>query len=301
MNSKRSTGIDLFCGLGGLSLGMQRAGITPVLGVDVWPAAVAAYQANFPRAAVAEGDLADKRFQDDLIRAWRGKARFVVGGVPCQSFSRRNIVNREGSELPFHFVRIATALDPEYVVMEEVANITTMVHPKTGKSYAETIADAFRRRGYSADYRVLNAADHGVAQSRRRLFLVARKGKHAAPFPELVKRPRIPVSRVISPPYTPITDYANEMAKRPGKRMGYNVMDLDKPSPTVTTEFRNPGTWYVIPVEGGRFALIGMKNGLRVQGFPASWKLTPNLTTNRILIGNAVPPPMAKAVLAPLV
>lgn len=299
MKSSDSSGIDLFCGLGGLSLGMKQAGITPILGVDVWPDALVAYKKNFRRASTAEGDLSNRKFQDSLIEKWRGKARFVVGGVPCQSFSMRNKVSRDGSDLPFDFVRVSTALDPEYVIMEEVPNIASMVYPKTKTSYADAVVAGFKRRGYSAEFRILNAADHGVAQSRRRFFLVARRGKHESVFPQLRKRNHIPVSRVISPPYQPVSEYATSLVRSNQKKWAYTVLDPAKPSPTVTTQFNTAGTWNVLETENG-YVTIGIKNGLRIQGFPASWNLTDKVTKNYILIGNAVPPPLARAVLSSL-
>ena len=293
-------GIDLFCGLGGLSLAMKQAGVTPILGVDLWADAVSVYKKNFPRADVAQGDLGVKSFRDALVDEWKGKADLVVGGVPCQSFSSRNIRTRTGSKLPFHFVDVTTKLDPEYILMEEVPGLASMMHsPK--KTYAQALVDAFKHKGYSAEYRVLNAADHGVAQSRRRLFMIARRGKHVDVFPDIRKSPRIPISRVISPPYDPITEYAAEVLRtNTVKKMGYKIIDLDKPSPTVSTHYNVPGAWAAVPLGGGEFGTLGTRNALRVQGFPASWKLTGRRNTDRVLIGNAVPPPMAKRILSQL-
>lgn len=294
------TGIDLFCGLGGLSLAMKQAGVTPILGVDVWSEAVSVYKKNFPRADAAQGDLSAKPFRDALVDRWRGKASLVVGGVPCQSFSSRNIRTRTGSKLPFHFVDLAARLEPDFVLMEEVPGLASMLHSPR-KTYAQALVDAFRRRGYSAEYRVLNAADHGVAQSRRRLFMVARRGAHASVFPDVKKSPRIPVSRVISPPYDPITEYAEEVLRtNTVKKMGYKVLDLDRPSPTVSTHYNVPGAWGAVPLGDGKFGTLGTRNALRVQGFPASWQVTGRRNVDRVLIGNAVPPPMAKRVLSEL-
>jgi DNA (cytosine-5)-methyltransferase 1 len=183
--------------------------------------------------------------------------------------------------------------------MEEVPNIASMVYPKTGTSYADAVVAAFKRNGYSAEFRILNAADHGVAQSRRRFFLVARRGKHESVFPQLKKGEHIPVSRVISPPYQPVSEYAASLVRSKKKRWAYTVLNQEKPSPTVTTQFNGAGTWNVVETDDG-YATIGVKNGLRIQGFPDSWKLTDKVTKNYILIGNAVPPPLAKAVLSSL-
>lgn len=293
-------GIDLFCGLGGLSLAMKQSGVSPILGVDIWEVALETYKKNFPKASVEQGDLGDEKFRDSIVKEWKGKADIVVGGVPCQSFSSRNIRTRTGSKLPFHFVDITTRLDPEYVLMEEVPGLQSMMH-SPGKTYAQAIVDAFKRKGYSAEYRVLNAADHNVPQSRRRLFMIARRGKHDGIFPDLKKNPRIPLSRVLSHPYDPITDYATGVLKtNMEKKMGYKILDLDKPSPTVSTNYNVPGAWAAVPLPNGEFATIGTKNALRIQGFPSSWKLTGRRNVDRVLIGNAVPPPIAKKILTNL-
>jgi site-specific DNA-cytosine methylase len=232
----RPLGIDLFCGLGGLSLGMRMAGIEPAVGVDSWSAAVEAYSRNFPGAEFIVADVGDKRFQKELVKRWRGKAFVVCVGVPCQPFSVRNTKTKTGSGMPVEFAALACRLRPQYVVMEEVQSIATMeVAP--GVSYLKAVEEVLRKRGYDVESRLLDASEHGVPQRRKRWFVVGRRrgpGSGATPvFPEPRKSAPIPVGSVISPPHPRVTPHAEDMIKRvlngtAPYDMGYRVLNAGR-------------------------------------------------------------------------
>ena len=89
------TFVDLFCGCGGASSGFRAAGWTPVCAVDTDERALATYASNFPHATTLLGDLTDEGVQSRLeqevaLSVEGGSVDAVVGGPPCQGFSRRN-------------------------------------------------------------------------------------------------------------------------------------------------------------------------------------------------------------------
>lgn len=236
------TGIDLFCGLGGFSFAMQRAGVRPALGVDSWPDACEAYSKNFPGAQAVCADLFDAKFRKRLVAEWKGRADLVCGGPPCQKFSVLNQTDKVGSEGPLVFFKTALDLRPSLVLMEEVPDVARATALMDG------IRQMAKRRGYAVDWAVLNAADHGVAQARRRLFVAAYPRGSAAPglidIPKLHPRNRVPLSRVLPPPdeTQEVTPYAKEMI-RGGKYSWYN--GYKTPSrPSTTSPGRGPrGAW----------------------------------------------------------
>ena len=164
------TAVDLFCGAGGLSLGLENAGIRVICGVDNWSAATQTYSANF-RHPILPADLVDLRAGQILEFAGASgtDVDLVVGGPPCQGFS----IQRIGSDhdrrnnLVLEFARVVLEFRPRMFLMENVPGLLG----KRGR----LVREAFERRLSSAGYRVksalLNACDYGVPQSRRRVII----------------------------------------------------------------------------------------------------------------------------------
>lgn len=178
----RPVALDLFAGAGGLSCGFEAAGFDVLAAVEYDPVHMATHEFNFPltravcadvsrldaqalRAAVAEGARLHGRS--------RAPARLdvIFGGPPCQGFSTigKRLIDDERNQLVFHFFRIVTELRPRYFVMENVPGMNLGGH----SSILAQLRDEFARAGYqTADPKVLNAAEFGVPQDRRRLFLL---------------------------------------------------------------------------------------------------------------------------------
>jgi len=173
-NGGRPQAVDLFCGAGGMSLGFEQAGFDVVAGFDSEQRHVETFRHNFPEAAGVVADLTEVAGSD--IRALAGigdgMVAAVFGGPPCQGFSL--IGKRDHSDprndLVFHFARLVCELQPQYFAMENVGGIRTL---RNG-SFLDRFVDAVRQAGYEvvAPPRVLNAADFGVPQRRRRLFVI---------------------------------------------------------------------------------------------------------------------------------
>lgn len=176
------TVVDLFCGAGGMSQGFSQVeGVEVVAGIDVDAIALMTHAANFAGLAL-HVDLSDEPVELAGLLRKRGVKRVdvVVGGPPCQGFSRLGKgfqrmraraglakVDREDPRngLYLGFLSGVLSLKPLVAVMENVPEI-----------YDEVVEDAkaiLTSAGYTVDSRVLNAADFGVPQRRRRLFLVA--------------------------------------------------------------------------------------------------------------------------------
>lgn len=183
----RPIGIDLFAGAGGLSLGFEQAGFDIVAAVDIDPIHCATHKFNFPNCATVCKSVIDVTGDELRRRAGIGKRDLdiVVGGAPCQGFSMigKRALDDARNQLVYHYVRVVMELKPKYFVFENVKGLTIGKH----RQFLKEIIEAFSEGGYEVvtEYKVLNAADYGVPQDRRRLFLMgARKGLPLPTYPQ---------------------------------------------------------------------------------------------------------------------
>lgn len=178
--------VDLFCGAGGLSLGLARAGFTVVAAADSDAAALQTHEANLGPLTFC-GDLADTsafiQFMDE--RGLR-RAELVAGGPPCQPFSRagsskirslvstgkREPVDRR-AELWRSYIEVVEHLRPSVVLLE---NVPDMARWNDG-AVLLGVMQALRESGYEPHARVLDAFRYGVPQHRARLFIVATRSR----------------------------------------------------------------------------------------------------------------------------
>jgi DNA (cytosine-5)-methyltransferase 1 len=185
--------VDIFAGVGGMSLGFELAGFDVVAAVDNNEINVQTYKVNFPNARCIKADIGEL-----TASALREKAEFdhevdvLFGGPPCQGFSLIGKRRAEDprNELLIHFARLLKELSPKYFVVENVAGLLIGDARKT--------LDRFIREVKSAGYaiveplQVLDAQDFGVPQRRRRLFVLGHKSD--LPAPEYPKGGRARVS-----------------------------------------------------------------------------------------------------------
>lgn len=183
----RPIGIDLFAGAGGLSLGFEQAGFDIAAAVEIDPIHCAVHKFNFPRCETICRSVID--IDGNEIRRRAGieseEVAVVFGGAPCQGFSLigKRAFDDPRNELVYHFVRLVLEIQPRYFVFENVKGLTIGQH----KRFLQEVIEAFEAGGYIVErnYKVLNAADYGVPQDRRRLFLVgARSGQRLPSYPD---------------------------------------------------------------------------------------------------------------------
>jgi DNA (cytosine-5)-methyltransferase 1 len=186
------TAIDLFSGAGGLSLGLQEAGFSVLLGADLDEHAVETHTANIGGLGYV-GDLSDPTELMDHLQGWGIETvDLIAGGVPCQPFSRagrsmiRNLVANGArsaddprAELWQSFMTVVSELRPRAVLVENVPDLPSW----DDGSVLMGFYDSLRESGYHVDARVLDAFQFGVPQHRARLILVALRDESAFDWP----------------------------------------------------------------------------------------------------------------------
>ena len=186
-SESKPTAVDLFAGAGGLALGFKQAGFHVALAIDKDPYSIDTYTANHlcDDPAIIEGDVAKVDFRETLrISGLKpGSIDVLLAGPPCKGFSIANRVTRHvqnpSNKLYLQFLRATDELKPKWVVFENVASIVTFAHGHVVRTLTERLA----KLGYSTTHCVLNAADYGVPQARRRFILVGTRVNAQFSFP----------------------------------------------------------------------------------------------------------------------
>ena len=171
--------LSFFSGAGGLDFGFSREQFKVLLACDNFPAAIASYNFNAKRKIARQIDLSEVH-ADDLSRILDEVSPDltpvgVVGGPPCQGFSRGNVQKDPRDPrnfLPFRYAEILAALNKRYCLKFFVfENVMGLMTPKYASRF-ESIRRAFRKAGFRLFHHDLDAQNFGVPQLRRRLFLV---------------------------------------------------------------------------------------------------------------------------------
>jgi DNA (cytosine-5)-methyltransferase 1 len=161
--------VDLFCGAGGLSQGLRQAGVRIVAGSDNDPDACATFARNFPDAASLCGDVRDPAVREQVTQLAEG-VDIIVGGPPCQAFSQvRNharLIDDPRNRLYREFVRLVGAAAPAAFLMENVPGLAQM------GALEQVMSDLSLDGEYKVESQVVDAADFGVPQTRKRLIFL---------------------------------------------------------------------------------------------------------------------------------
>jgi len=164
--------VDLFCGAGGLSLGFRNAGFDLVLSADNDNDSIKTYQRNLGNHALRLDLSAGTTGSiGKLITESIGAVDVLIGGPPCQGFSiqRRGDTNDDRNDLLLRHVRIGISVGAKCIVFE---NVPTVLGPR-GHKHVSAAITALEKAGYTVKSAILQAADYGVPQLRRRAFVVA--------------------------------------------------------------------------------------------------------------------------------
>jgi DNA (cytosine-5)-methyltransferase 1 len=186
MDPKKPIAVDLFCGLGGLSLGFEMNGFQVALGLDIHEPSTETFRKSHRKAATIMGDIRDiikidGNNQDNIISKTLNEVignrevDVLMAGIPCQGFSlsnKKRSTDDERNYLFLYFMEAAKVIGPKYVLIENVSGLKSMENG----SFVKSIESAIRGCGYNVDHRILNARDFGVPQSRRRIIFMGAKG-----------------------------------------------------------------------------------------------------------------------------
>jgi DNA (cytosine-5)-methyltransferase 1 len=323
--------LDVFSGAGGLSVGFAMAGFEVVAGLE-WDAdAVATFKRIHPHAKVHEEDARSFAFSQ-----YSSRASIVVGGPPCQPWSVGGL--RLGEHDPRDgipdFIRAVREVAPLAFVMENVAGVACSIARSRFDLVVDQLAEA--GGGYRVDWRVLEAADYGVPQARKRLVVVGTRPELIFRWPEPSRglagqRPHRTAGELVGPlphgqPNPSIVTYAKRPCLRPDPYHGHlwngggRPLNLAKPSPTLLASMGgNKTPWVdtcgIVPdyhahlcsggeprsgaVPGGR--RLTVEEAALLQGFPGDIRFAGARSSQYRQVGNAVPPPLAEAVARALV
>lgn len=326
--SPRVSGVDLFCGVGGLTHGLVNGGIEITAGVDLDENCRFPYEAN-NKSVFVKGDLSTLTAADIEDYFVPGTYRLLAGCAPCQPFStysQKGRADRKDDKwnLLSDFGRIAQELQPELITMENVPQLTSH---SVFKSFLDHLA------GYHVWFDVVDCTDYGIPQTRKRLVLLASKlGAIELILPTQTPDSPITVKEAIkglpriragqTHPKDPLhsscslseTNLKRIQASKPGgtwrdwpkelrakchkKKTGttypsvYGRMDWTKPAPTITTQCFGFGNGRFGHPEQDR--AISLREAAILQTFPHDYKFLSKKDHVKFnilgrLIGNAVP------------
>lgn len=325
------TAIDLFSGCGGLTQGLKDAGYCIKGAVEIDAKARKTFSMNHADVPLIGADISQLSAETLMREAGlaRGELDLLAGCPPCQGFSTlrskngRNSVTDKRNDLIDDFARIALALRPKMIMME---NVPALAKFEKFLSFIQRLEEA----GYSVLYKVLDVSDFGVAQRRKRLILSAsRVGQprladvsgstttvrekiehlpkagssgdllHDLPSPKRTARiqtlisavPKNGGSRHSLPPEMKLKCHINTN----GFNDVYGRMHWDQVSPTITSGCTNPSKGRFLHPNEDR--PITLREAAILQGFPTSYKfdISHGKEAISLMIGNALPPPFIAA------
>ena len=322
--------LDAFAGAGGLSLGLQAAGLPVTVAADSSADALQTYRRHHRTPEILEGDIAShdfKRYKDSIA--------IVAGGPPCQPWSTggKQLGRADGRDGLAHFVRIVDQIRPLAFLMENVPGLTA----PGNLGYLNALTRDLTELGYQVDYRILDATAYGVPQRRRRLFVVGTAPVREFTWPEATTGPGtlspartagevISVGTVIGDPNPSKVTYAKNPVIRPNPFAGLlfngggRPLNLTAPAPTVLASAGGNRTLWIdtkgilaeyhehLRADGApRSGIVPGARRLTVaevallQTFPANLTFAGSLASQYIQVGNAVPPDLAAAMARALV
>lgn len=175
--------IDLFCGIGGLSLGFEQAGFEVVSAVDMWADAVKTYNHNREERVAEVISVEDYNVKELPAIIAHENITGIIGGPPCQGFSTvgKREVDDPRNKMYLEFYKAVKLADPEFFLIENVKGMLTL----NKGAFVKDLLKRFGKDGlgYTISYKLLNAADYGIPQNRYRVFYIGIKNKKFV-FPE---------------------------------------------------------------------------------------------------------------------
>ncbi len=299
--------VSLFSGAGGLDLGLKLAGHEIVWANDIFLDAAATYRANI-------GDHIDTRDIRLIPSSQIPSCDVVIGGFPCQGFSVANwgrTTDDPRNQLFLEMVRVVRDKNPRYFVAENVKGLMSMAD---GNALRE-IMSAFSVIGYRVRHQLVNAADYGVAQLRKRLLILGVRNDlpdiesfpppptHADPECALMLglSPWTSVGEALSHLPEPehgrhIPNHENSLYKLTfNGHLGHRFIEPTRPAPTVTARGDDRGGVVVLHHPGNHRRMTARELAA-VQSFPDTFVFSGTKTSAYRQIANAVPPLLGVAI-----
>ena len=290
--------IDLFAGCGGLTLGLQRAGIQVACAVDNWQSARNIYSQNFNHP-ILDLDLLD--VDNSVERLAEFEADLIVGGPPCQDFSHAGKRDENGgrANLTVSFATIVARLRPEFFMMENVDQVVRF------QAYDKALK-ILRGAGYKTYSNTLNASYFGVPQRRKRHFVIGHLSAKSAEFLDpYIRKRQNRTETTLRDKFGHLFNFDNYY-RHPRNYGRRGVFSLDEPSPTIRGVNRPiPANYKGHPIDTEKDLkkvrpLTTMERAL-IQGFDSDFKFVGSKTDIEQAVGNAVPVGLADVVGSALV
>lgn len=317
--------ISLFCGPGGFDQGFKDAGFVTRLAYDNDGACVKTHRHNHPEAGALLEDLS-KIKPAAIIKEWNSRSNHppvgVIGGPPCQSFSISNVHQDDldpRHDLPLHYARILYALNKrfglDFFVFENVPGLVTKKHIQKFAAFVKL----FERAGFHVFEGSLDTQNFGVAQMRKRVFVVG-INKEKYPdidfiFPEGTTQKPLTVNEALADLPEPmffslglteddIPHHPNNWCMQPKsskfsngtlhpgeqRSRSFRVLDGNRPSYTVAYGHRE------VCIHPNCKRRLSVLEAMRLQGFPWDYVLKGTMSDQIRLVSEAVSPPVAKAI-----
>lgn len=317
--------LSIFCGVGGLDLGFENAGLDVGVAIDKNPDSVASYNHN--RRGETKGVVADIRDVDlAAVDKYYGR-QFdpigVIGGPPCQSFSQANrspVPDDPRHDLPVSYASLLAQMNKRkpihFFVFENVPGLCNPPHCER----FEVVLEAFNNAGFSVSHATLNAMNYSVPQSRERLFIVGynrslyggRVWTPPAKTPGRKLKVKSAIADIPEPAYfrkgistddiphhpnhwcmTPKSKkFSTKGALKPGmtNARSFKTLSWDLPSITVAYGHRE------VHIHPGCHRRLSVFEAMKLQGFPDNYELVGSLSSQIQQVSEAVPPPLAGAI-----
>lgn len=297
------TSIEICAGAGGQALGLEQAGFEHLALVEIEPIACNTLRLNRP-----EWNVINKDVRDFSAKQYKG-VDLLAGGVPCPPFSiaGKQLGHLDERDLFPEALRLVKECNPKAVMLENVRGLLDIKF----KEYRRQILNELYKMGYQCDWRLINASDYGVSQLRPRAILIALKKEYFDHFewPTKNETPSLTVGELLF----------EEMSSLGWENAHNWKLIANSIAPTLVGGSKKHGgadlgptrakqSWALLGVDGKGLADTPPVNGSKamprltlkmtalIQGFPKDWQFAGKKTPAYRQVGNAFPPPVAKAI-----